>query len=847
MKAASDYESMSRHGAKSGRVRAVIVTVVCLAFVAGSASQMLSIAGDQTELSRAGTWLYDAAEFRRLLDDVATEAESSANVDADWFLQRIPPRVKAELDSQALIMNMPVSEGQVGALADELLRAAVPVRTAMSWMADGSANPDILAEPARELADAIAQVLPSAAARVNRKAEELTSSKNWLYIATLVMALGAALLTVTNIRIRRGRDDLAAAFAAVRENEERYRQMFQLNHAVKLLLAPDDGKIVDANEAACRFYGVSLDQLKSRSLMDVSDQTNEAAQQLADFASSDGKVTTWMRHRLDDGRIRDVEMHTSPISVAGTRLIFAILLDVTDRVRAEEAVRESKARLSVTLRSIDDGVIGVDAEGNVQLMNAAAEALTGWSEKEALGRPLDEVYRIRDEETMRPVDDVAARVRTEEGHSGSYLLLDREGIEHVVEASGAPIQGSADGGGVVLAVRDVTEQRRLQRETERSRQLESLALLAGGIAHDFNNFLAGMVGNLQMARSEVKTETPAWDALTKAESATRHAQGLTRQLMTFAKGGGPLRRRAALGELIQETVEFALRGSDVKAEIDIAADLAAAEVDEGQINQVLHNLAINASQAMPHGGALTVRATNDTVSGADNLPLPAGAYVHIAVSDTGTGIPADDLERIFEPYFTTKKTGTGLGLASSYSIIRKHEGALTVESDAGVGTTFHIYLPASEAPVETPVATAMRGTVGGERILWADDDEQVRDMAERMLVRYGYRVETVPDGADAVRRYGEELGGDDAFDLVVLDVVIPDGMGGAEAVKHLIEIDSEARVVVTSGHTENEVIKDYVRYGFRGALPKPFTRADLASVIIDVLDTKVGEPGSEAA
>ena len=396
----------------------------------------------------------------------------------------------------------------------------------------------------------------------------------------------------------------------------------------------------------------------------------------------------------------DVEVRASPFEGHGRQLHYLIIQDVTERHQAERALRDSEERLRATVSSMSDGVLSVDAFGEITFANAAAAEITGWPLEDMVGQRLARIYKVRGERD--DADQTARLERLPSGEVGagrpvSLRLTQRmEGQRIVAEASATLRDPNGVAAGSVLVIRDVTDQRKLEEEILRGQKLDSLGVLAGGIAHDFNNILAGVFGHLSIARAHLDDEQALTDRLGRAEAACARARDLTQRLLTFSRGGTPIRKTASLGELITESVDFALRGSNVASDVQISEDLVTAPIDRGQISQVLHNLVINADQAMPDGGGLTILAQNATITEESSLPLTPGSYVHISVSDTGVGIEPDILARIFDPYFTTKEKGTGLGLASSFSIVRGHEGALTVESTLGQGATFHIYLPSAD-------------------------------------------------------------------------------------------------------------------------------------------------------
>ena len=425
---------------------------------------------------------------------------------------------------------------------------------------------------------------------------------------------------------------------------------------------------------------------------------------------------------------------------------------------AEGALADQRERLGVTLDSITDAVATTDAKGRVTYLNPTAEKLAGLSRTEAAGRPVEDLYRRVGAQARRQMDNpVRAVLQTglRVSPRDNAHFTDPEGNERVIADNAAPIISPRNGRllGVVLVFHDITDRHRAAEELQRAGRIESLGLLAGGIAHDFNNLLASVLGNLSIARTAGRLSPVADAAMERGESACLRARELTGQLLTFARGGDPVRQPTALPELIRQAVRFSVMGTNVRAECDFGADetaLAHIDADEGQLTQVFHNLALNAVQAMPDGGTLIVRARNVRHPGWTDPPLPAGDYVVVTVSDTGTGIPEGSVPKIFDPFFTTKPGGTGLGLATTYSILRKHDGAIEVSTKVNHGTTFTIHLPASQVPVEGALGAGAHPTEPGQpdprpaaqspeakgvpqRILFMDDDMDIRELAGAIL------------------------------------------------------------------------------------------------------------------
>ena len=630
----------------------------------------------------------------------------------------------------------------------------------------------------------------------------------------------------------------------LRQAESRYRAIFE-NSLNGIFQTTTDGRFLACNPALARMHGYASPAEMIASVTDIGRQlyADPGDRELLLQRLRRGPVTDFeTRMHRKDGSTFWVRMSARMVPAAeGGEYLEGTLLDITKRREAEEKLAEQKERLDVTLRSIGDGVITTDTGGRVVLLNPVAETLTGWSQDAARGRPLTEVFRTVHENTEQPCPDPARQVMNRgqrvcrEQH---VLLIARDGSRRNIAHSGAPIldtQGRKVG--VVLVFRDITRQVLLEAEVIKSKKLESLGVLAGGIAHDFNNILTAILGNLSLIEvSLASNPDTVRDMAHQARKAALRARDLVRQLQTFAKGGEPVRSTAAIDEIIRESAGFVLRGSKVACSYHFPPDLWFADIDASQISQVIQNLVINAKQAMPGGGRMVITCANVTKGEHDPLPLANGLYIRVSVRDQGVGMPADTLGRIFDPYFTTKETGHGLGLAICHSIVRRHGGYITVSSEPGAGTECTFYVRASkEGPAGSPAA-GPGDRPGSGHVLVMDDDPLVGESTRRMLEHLGYRVTLVRDGREAVERYRKAGEEGRPFSLVIVDLTVPGGMGGEETARELRRHDPGAKILVASGYSDNPILADFRDHGFAGILVKPFQVAELAATLGRILE-----------
>jgi PAS domain S-box-containing protein len=504
--------------------------------------------------------------------------------------------------------------------------------------------------------------------------------------------------------------------------------------------------------------------------------------------------------------------------------------DLAERNQARAALQESAQTMTNILEKTTDGFFAVDSEWNLTYVNAEAERMVGRKRDELLGGLLWERFP----ELIGSISQA----------NYEKVMAERVAIEfESSDANGKlwyEIHAYPSNGGVSVFFRDISERKKVESERLTTSKLESLGTLAGGIAHDLNNILTVISGNIGLAQIDAPADSGnLLGFLSKAGQAAQHAAHLSSQLLTFSKGGAPLKKIVSIGELLEHSAEFALYGSSLRADFDIAVDLWKAEVDAAQIEQVVNALMLNAREAMPHGGTVRVRSRNVVLGEEPKTNLPAGRYVKVTITDRGPGISEELQTKIFDPYFTTKATSTGLGLAISYSIVKKHGGLLLLESTSPEGSIFAFYLRAGEGRTAAPEARANSRPFhyNHQRVLVMDDEAAIRELTSQLLGTLGYEVTAVPDGLEAVRLYERALRRGEHFQAVILDATVRGGMGGVATIERLRKMDPKVNAIICSGYSDEAALSEFIAYGFRGALPKPFTRSELADALQRTFET----------
>jgi two-component system, cell cycle sensor histidine kinase and response regulator CckA len=523
--------------------------------------------------------------------------------------------------------------------------------------------------------------------------------------------------------------------------------------------------------------------------------------------------------------------------------VIEYIKDISELRLAEEKIRQSEMRFRTLAETAGAGIFIV-RNSKFVYVNPYFEKKSGYVKDELLGMDFWRVVHpdFQDMVKKRIAERLSGKAVANEYE---FKYLRKDGSSGWVSVN-VGLTEFEEGQAIIGTLFDITERKKAEAELLKARKLESLGVLAGGIAHDFNNILTGIITNLFMAKLKVKADPDAFQLLSEAEKASFRASKLVKQLLTFSKGGAPVKEVVSIKAIIEESVGFCLSGSNVNYKLELATDLPDVEADRGQIDQVLNNLVINADQAMPGGGTATVSAENVTVDEGSRpasgkaVGLQPGRYVKVTVKDEGVGIPRESLDKIFDPYFTTKPNGTGLGLTIAYSIIKAHKGIITVESSVGIGTAFAFYLPAAKEKGETERKSISTKPLSGngQKILIMDDDGAVRSVLMQLLKNAGYGVACTASGGEAIAAYAAAMKDGDPFTVVVMDLTIPGGMDGKEAVAKVLELDPKARVVVSSGYSSDPIMANFRDYGFCGIIAKPFNIDEFLAVISKASEKK---------
>jgi PAS domain S-box-containing protein len=621
-----------------------------------------------------------------------------------------------------------------------------------------------------------------------------------------------------------------------------------INSLPGLFYVYDEARLVKWNKAWERTTGYTDEDL--------------ATKEATDFFEGEDKTLIWERLQkvfrdgeavaeavlvTKDGRRIPYFFNGVRKRIKGKDYAVGLGIDISGHKRSKEALVVSEAKFQDLYENAPDMYASVDAKtAKILQCNQTLLTATGYSREDIIGLPIRDLYHP---DCLESVKEVFHSFLTTGEVSDTELELKRkDGTKIDVSLSVSSVR---DKEGNILnsrsTWREISERKQLEEERNKAARLESIGVLAGGIAHDFNNILSVILGNISLANMITEQEkSEASEILTDADAACSRARELTQQLLTFSKGGAPVKKTTSLSALTKEASGFALRGSNVKCRHYIDKDLWPCEIDEGQISQVINNLIINADQAMPDGGTISIRARNITVSNKDKLPLNEGRYVKLTVKDQGKGISEQSITKIFDPYYTTKQKGSGLGLTTSYSIIKRHGGYITVKSEPKVGTAFYVYLPASWKRVEENEVKKKDISVASGKILVMDDEQALREVVSKMLEQLGHEVECASNGIQALMMYKKAKNSAKPFDAVILDLTVPGSMGGLETIEKLLKIDPEVKAIVSSGYSNDPVIASHGDYGFCSAVSKPYRIEVLREVLQNVMPEKDLRSGKKA-
>jgi len=638
---------------------------------------------------------------------------------------------------------------------------------------------------------------------------------------------------------------------ALRMSEEKYRSFIEDvlgSSSVGVFILNSDFKVIWLNHALERFFGLQKDEIigkdkrqliKNHIARIFQDPNRFIRKVLATYDNNtyvenfecyilptEGKQGRWLEH------------WSQPIKsglYAGGRVEH--YTDITDRKIAEEYLRESELRFRSTFEQAAVGICHADPNGKFLRTNHRFSDIVGYSQNEMISLKWQDITYPDDLETdlqnVQQVIDNKIKTYSMEKRfirKDNYMIWVNLTVSLVRESNGAPQY-------FIGVIEDINYRKKIEEKLQQSKKIEAIATLAGGIAHDFNNMLGVITGNISYALSLCEKNTELNDVLIDAQEGAIHAQNLTLQLLTFAKGGEPIKKTHNINNLLKESAIFVTRGAKSKCDFKLADDIWPAEIDSGQINQVISNLIINADQAMPQGGIITIKSKNiniETISEFHQSTLPIGRYINISIEDQGIGIQKKNLHNIFDPYFTTKQKGSGLGLATVYSIVKRHGGYINVYSDFGKGTVFNIYLPASIKSFLESKKILEDHHTGKGKILIMDDQEPILKMLERMLKQMGYETTLASNGKEAVEIYCNTYKSKNKFDLVILDLTIPGGMGGTKTMSELLKIDPSVKAVVSSGYSNDPIMANYQDYGFCDVVPKPYTKAQISKVLNNI-------------
>lgn len=647
-------------------------------------------------------------------------------------------------------------------------------------------------------------------------------------------------------------DDMARALAddylkireaeeALKENAQQYRELVESANCI-ILKFDSEGRVTFFNEFAERFFGFSQDEIVGRSLIgtivpEVESSGRSLKEMIANIIKDPEAFGTNENENIrKDGRRVWIAWnnHLLPDAEGHVDKILSVGQDITARRLAEETLRHSEEKFAAIFRISPDSININRVEDDVFVdVNDGFTTMLGYTTEEVIGTSATKLGIWVDPDFRRRL--VRDLMGQESVNNRETQLRRKDGTIIVGQISCRIIE--IDGITCTLSItRDITDRDYIQSELIKAQKLESISILAGGIAHNFNNVLTGVIGYISFAKKHLDDAAKTGQMLDMAEKASFRAASLARQLLTFARGGEPIKQPVPVEQLLRESVFLFLSGTNVRGVIDCASQQMV-KVDRDQINQAFNNIVLNSLHAMTDGGVLTVRAEETAIGKGNIYKLEPGKYVRITFEDTGCGIRNEDIPRVFDPYFTTKDTGTGLGLASTYSIVKKHGGYIGIASEAGKGTTVTIILPSAGkmSAGHASERMALESARSGVSLLVVDDNETIRNLLFEMLVDLKYEVTLCSNGEAAIDLYQGSMEAGHPFSLVIMDLVIPAGMSGLDAARRILELDPKARIIVSSGYSNDPVMAGYQDHGFCAAIAKPYNAASLSRILREAL------------
>ncbi len=653
--------------------------------------------------------------------------------------------------------------------------------------------------------------------------------KRLLWGLLLLSACFAALWLTSSWQTKRKTAQLRRRDKALKKSEKKFRSIFE-NLQDVYFDTTLSGVFNRVSPSAEKTLGYTSEELINRSVTVIYHNIDDRWT-LIEQLKKKGRVRDYelLCKRKDHSRCWASLNADLYYDDAGTPVgIRGILRDITRQKKTQEELARREERFREMARLLPCGIVEMDADLNITYANRTGLELFGFSAEDLIkGVNAKQVFHPED---LDGAVDRLKQIQQSKPQSlmpAEHRILTTSGRQLNLLWNIHPIVIDGQVSGYRGSLSDITQIKQLQKELIRTQKLESTGMLAGGIAHDFNNILLGLFGSISLAKAELVPSDPAFALLEEAEKSMSRAKNLTTRLLTFAQGGDPVKSAVTIEQVIRETAAFNLSGSNVKLVIEHPESLWQAHADKSQISQVISNLVINARQAMSDGGTLTVKMENAAISEGEYTDMELDKYIKVSIADDGSGISESHLEKIFDPYFTTKTEGSGLGLAVVHSIILKHHGYIYVNSEFGKGTTFVIYLPAADCaaqPVPKQAADTNCVSKGHSlKVLLMDDDPLVITVTCKMLEKLGHQVHTCNDGNEAVRLYTKAMRQGRRFDLAIMDLTIPGGMGGCKAVEQVLEIDPSAVAVVASGYSTDPVLANYGQYGFKAVITKPYT------------------------